>query len=115
MAVRRLAERLGREADDARLTHPGDFAGLDEAGHLAAPRLVDVVRRLDRAGPASAEIGCHPGRADDPERRRYRWGYSWPDELAALCDPQVSRAIAEAGWRLGSFADLAAAGSGRPR
>lgn len=104
--VRRLAAGLRRTAADAGLRTPDGFAGLDEAGALLVEPLVDAVDRLGRTGGRSAEIGCHPGRADDPERRRYRWGYAWPDELAALCSPAARTAVERAGFRLGSFADL---------
>lgn len=119
VAVRRLGAQLRRAAGAAQLRTPARFVGLDEAGGLDTARLVGVVARLGlglglgaaREGPGwgswSAEVGCHPGRADDPERRRYRWGYAWPAELAALCSPGAHAAVAEAGFRLGSFADLA--------
>ena len=110
LAVRRLARRLGRAAAAGGVSHPDQFAGLDEAGHLDRPTLLGAVAgvaaRLNAAGGTSAEIGCHPGRAEDPERRRYRWGYDWPAELDALCASDVRRAVDRAGLRLGSFADL---------
>jgi len=104
--VRRLATTLRRNVHSAGLAHPDDFAGLDEAGALLLEPLTNAVDRLGRRGGRSAEIGCHPGRADDPERRRYRWGYAWPDELAALCSPTARTAVERAGFRLGSFAAL---------
>ncbi len=104
--VRRLSATLRRNAAAEGLRTPDGFAGLDEAGALLVEPLVDAVDRLARPGGRSAEIGCHPGRADDPERRRYRWGYAWPDELAALCSPAARAAVERSGFRLGSFADL---------
>lgn len=104
--VRRLSATLRRNAVAEGLRASDGFAGLDEAGALLVEPLVDAVDRLARPGGRSAEIGCHPGRADDPERRRYRWGYAWPDELAALCSPAARAAVERSGFRLGSFADL---------
>jgi len=58
---------------------------------------------------ATAELATHPGRPTDADRQRYRWGYRWDEELDALCSPRVRDAIDAAGFRLGTFADLAAA------
>jgi predicted glycoside hydrolase/deacetylase ChbG (UPF0249 family) len=99
-----LAGRLSAAARVAGLRHPQGFAGLDESGHLDRERLATVVDSL--VAGRSVEIGCHPGVADDPARDRYRWGFEWPAELAALCDPAVRERIERRGFVLGSFADL---------
>jgi predicted glycoside hydrolase/deacetylase ChbG (UPF0249 family) len=106
VVVRRLAASLPSACRSAGLRHPAAFAGLDEAGRLDSVTLAESIARLAAAGVPSAEIGCHPGRDVDPERRRYRWGYAWGDELAALRAPEARRAVERAGFRLGSFADL---------
>jgi predicted glycoside hydrolase/deacetylase ChbG (UPF0249 family) len=108
--VRHRAVRLRQAAAAAGLATPDRFAGLDEGGGLDGARLCEVVSRLGEglAAAGAAELGCHPGRAVDPERRRYRWGYAWPEELDALRSPLVRRAIDGAGLRLGSFAELGA-------
>ena len=107
--VRILSSALQRRARSAGMVFPAGSTGLDEAGHLELDRLVAAVERLGRSGARTAEIAVHPGEPDDPDRSRYRWGYQWADELSALCAPRVRRAVAEAGFRLGSFAELAAA------
>lgn len=110
--INRLADRLSTSAAEAGLAHPDAFAGLDEAGNLGLERLRRAVAALGRR-PGRAEIGCHPGLAQDPERRRYRWGYRWAEELAALRSPAARHAVERAGFRLGTFAELAAAATPR--
>jgi predicted glycoside hydrolase/deacetylase ChbG (UPF0249 family) len=104
--IGRLARGLADAADRSGMRHPRAFAGLDEAGHLTGPVLCGAIEALGAARVPSAEIGCHPGEADDPERRRYRWGYAWPDELAGLRSPAARAAVEAAGFRLGTFAEL---------
>jgi predicted glycoside hydrolase/deacetylase ChbG (UPF0249 family) len=104
--IGRLARGLADSAERAGMRHPRAFAGLDEAGHLTGPVLCGAIEALGASQVPSAEIGCHPGEADDPERRRYRWGYAWPEELAGLRSPAARTAIDAGGFRLGTFADL---------
>ena len=110
-AVRRLAPKLRRACAEAGLATPDAFSGLDGAGRLT----VDAIEaRLAAPEPAgSLEIGCHPGAADDVDRRRYRWDYRWDEELAALRAERTRHAVERHGWTLGTFAELAVgAGSG---
>ena len=107
VTVRRLA--AGSSAPPAPgASLPGHGAGLDEAGTLDRPRLVPTLERLLRTR-GQRELATHPGEADDPERDRYRWGYIWDGELAALVDPEVRRRVSSLGFRLGTYADLGAA------
>jgi hypothetical protein len=72
------------------------------------------VRALDRLGAsdgATAELATHPGEADDADLDRYRWGYQWSAELAALCAPTARAAVERHGFRLGTYADLRAVSS----
>jgi len=109
ITVRRLAARLEAAADAANIRHPQGAAGLDEAGGMTLARLITVIARLGASGCATAEIGVHPGEAGDPALARYRWGYRWADELAALTAPEAREAVTNAGFELGTFADLPAA------
>jgi hypothetical protein len=68
--------------------------------------MVGALGRIASAAPRSAELATHPGEADDADLSRYRWGYQWPDELAALCSITVRSAVDELGFRLGTFGDL---------
>jgi hypothetical protein len=72
-----------------------------------------LVRTIESLGRSSghADLTVHPGVAGDPDRDRYRWGYSWPDELEALCSAAAADAVHRAGFVLGSFDDLARAGA----
>lgn len=105
--VRRLARQLERAAARAGIRYPDASTGLDEAGHLDRPAMVAALHRLATVPGTSAELACHPGEAGDPALARYRWGYRWADERAALECSEVRRAIDRGGFRLGSFADLA--------
>jgi predicted glycoside hydrolase/deacetylase ChbG (UPF0249 family) len=109
VTVRRLAGGLEQRATARGVRFPATATGLDEAGTLDMPRLVGAIDRLAAAPGASAELATHPGEAGDPDLARYRWGYVWDQELAGLTDPSVRRRIEAAGFRLGTYADLAAA------
>jgi predicted glycoside hydrolase/deacetylase ChbG (UPF0249 family) len=67
-AVNRLAGRLAQRAAAAGLCFPGSFAGLDESGRISTSLLDHLLGRLAAEGPSSAELCCHPGRQEDPER-----------------------------------------------
>ena len=49
---------------------------------------------------AIAELVVHPGGLDDPERRRYAWGYRWVDEWRTLTDGSFAEACADRGIAL---------------
>ena len=106
MTVRRLSARLERRARTRGLCFPAAATGLDEAGTLGRDRLLAALDRLARGHGPSAELATHPGEAGDPDLDRYRWGYLWDRELAALVDPAVRKRVTEAGFRLGTYADL---------
>ena len=108
LTVRRLGQRLERRAAARGVRFPATATGLDEAGTLDRPRLERAIDRLAAAGAASAELATHPGEGDDPDLRRYDWGYVWAEELAGLTDPAVRRRVDDAGFRLGTYADLGA-------
>jgi predicted glycoside hydrolase/deacetylase ChbG (UPF0249 family) len=107
--VRRLARRLEAEARADGLASPADAVGLDEAGGMDTDAVLRGLDRLARSGAACVELSAHPGAHEDPDRDRYRWGYRWGDELDALCAPEVREAVIRHGFRLGTYADLAAA------
>jgi predicted glycoside hydrolase/deacetylase ChbG (UPF0249 family) len=106
VTVRRFGRAFEQRASARGIVHPVTATGLDEAGTLALPRLLEAIERLGRSGAATAELAAHPGEAGDPDLTRYEWGYAWEQELAALTDPAVKQAVADAGFRLGSYADL---------
>lgn len=108
LGVNALAARLRRRLDRAGLAHGSDFAGLDEAGALDGA-LPSAVALLRRGRPGVAEINTHPGEAGDPDVGRFAWGYRWEHELAALTAPATAALVRDAGFRLVSWADVAAA------
>lgn len=106
--VRRLSQRLERTARRRDMQFTAAATGLDEAGTLDAPRMVAAIDGLAASAAPSAELGTHPGEADDPELERYRWGYVWPQELVALLAAETRAAVERGGFVLGSYADLPA-------
>jgi predicted glycoside hydrolase/deacetylase ChbG (UPF0249 family) len=109
LGVRLLSERLRRRLDEAGLVRTDDYAGLDEAGHLDGDRFDRALRLLTADGATTAEVNTHPGEAGESELARFEWGYRWGDELAMLTAPSTRATVDRLGWRLGTFADLAAA------
>jgi predicted glycoside hydrolase/deacetylase ChbG (UPF0249 family) len=87
------------------------FLGLDEAGAWDGARLQAAIRR---SGHQTLEINVHPGAAEDRERDRYRWGYGWGGELAALVDPATRRAVEESGLRLAGPSEVTGAPGTHP-
>jgi predicted glycoside hydrolase/deacetylase ChbG (UPF0249 family) len=87
-----------------------DYAGLDEAGAMDEQALLRAVRVLAarRVGTCRpAEINLHPG-LPDADCERFDWGYRWADEVEAACSPRVRTGIDAYGYRVSSFAELAA-------
>ena len=103
-ALHNLWARLtGRQLAHAGLVTNDRVAGLAASGAMDAVALTAALTGLQ---PGLTEIYCHPATADD-------WagaapGYRYRDELAALTDPVVARALATSGARTGTFADFAA-------
>lgn len=100
--VRRLARHLRSLAASSGLRTPEVSAGLDQAGAMSAASLHGAIRSLSSA-EGLADITVHPGDALDPARSRYRWDYSWPDELTALCNPDAARWVEEHGFLLSDY------------
>ena len=103
LGVRVLARGTRKQIDRNGRSTTADYAGLDEAGRLDGDRFARTLRRSERRGAATLEINCHPATADDPDLRRFTWGYRWADELEMLVDPASRQAVADAGYRLGGF------------
>jgi predicted glycoside hydrolase/deacetylase ChbG (UPF0249 family) len=106
--VRVLASRLRRRLDEAGLVTTDAYAGLDEAGDMDGERFATALRRLTDDGVTTAEINTHPGEAGEPDLSRFEWGYRWADELAMLTAPSTRSLVERSGWRLATFADVAA-------
>jgi predicted glycoside hydrolase/deacetylase ChbG (UPF0249 family) len=106
LLVRRLSSVLARRAGQRGLRHTGAGSGLDHAGRLDGERMRRTIARLGAGGAATAELGTHPGQRGDADLERYAWGYRWGDELDALTAPATRAAVAEAGFALGTYADL---------
>lgn len=95
--IRALARPLAATLASADLSTSDRFLGLDEAGAWGG----DSLRRaLATVRGAVVEVNVHPGATQDPARDRYRWGYQWGEELAALVDPSTREVVGRAGFRL---------------
>lgn len=105
LGVRVLAARAARAARRAGLAVPDAAAGLDTAGAVDEDVLRATISRLAR-GAGHADLTVHPGEERDPDRDRYRWGYSWPAELRSVCAPGMADHVTRSGFRLGSFRDI---------
>ena len=112
VVVRRLARQLEARCDRAGWVYAPASTGLDEAGHLDVPDMIQALFRLASAGAPAAELATHPGEAGDADLVRYPWKYQWGDEHAALKSPTVRAALDELGFELGTFGDLAARAAG---
>ena len=106
LGVTALAALLARRARRAGLQHPLDAVGIECAGRLDERLLPTVLARLAAHRHGAVELTVHPGEGDDADRARYQWGYRWEDELAALVGPVARKAVDDAGFRLGTYADL---------
>jgi predicted glycoside hydrolase/deacetylase ChbG (UPF0249 family) len=67
--------------------------GVAEAGHLTAPRIVELLESVD----GITELVTHPGLG---VARYAHWRYAWDEETRALCDPRLREAIAARGIEL---------------
>lgn len=103
-ALGRLARRAHRRLPEPVSALDGTL-GLHAAGHLTPRRL----RGLAGRARGTCELVCHPGRGDRELAARYRWGYRWDAERAALCDPELPAWLAARGVELTSFSRLAGA------
>ena len=86
--------------------YSGDFYGQGGNGYPVPEAIgVESLLRIVEDLPAGiTELACHPGDASglDSMYRAERML-----ELRTLCDPRVREAIARAGFRLASFAEVA--------
>jgi predicted glycoside hydrolase/deacetylase ChbG (UPF0249 family) len=105
LGINRLADRLSAQASVAGLASPDWAAGLDEAGRMHGRRFTEALRIVSATAHASAELGCHPGRADDA-RATYTWGYEWERELEWLTSSEARAAVERAGFHLTGYRSL---------
>ncbi len=83
---------------------PDRFHGLADGGRLGEEALLAILERL---GPGTHEIGCHPGAGEGVVAADPGWRSSWALEAQALCSRRVARRVEELGIELARFADLA--------
>ncbi|HEV2719060.1 MAG TPA: ChbG/HpnK family deacetylase [Thermoanaerobaculia bacterium] len=98
--IRRVGDRggragLARRASIAVLNRlgRGNTIGVMEAGHLTAPRIVDLLDHVR----GITELVTHPGVG---VTRYPHWRYAWDEETRALCDPRVRDEIVTRGIEL---------------
>ena len=96
----RLLCRLGaRRVRACGLLAADEFRGFREAGGWDEANLERAVADM---GGGLTELCCHPG-VDDAIGERFRWGYAWETELAALTSAEVRGVVAETGVRLTTY------------
>jgi hopanoid biosynthesis associated protein HpnK len=100
---RHLAERLRR----AGLLVNDEVRGLRWSGAFDAARMQQALGELP---DGLTELYCHAASADSYPGSAA--GYRYREELAALLDPGVRKALASSGTRHGCFADFATAPAG---
>jgi predicted glycoside hydrolase/deacetylase ChbG (UPF0249 family) len=108
LGVRSFSARLESRARKAKVQFPEATAGFDEAGRLDLARLCSAVEHFATRGARSAELVCHPGHESDHELGALGWDYRGQVELDALESKEARATVERAGFRLGTFADLAA-------
>jgi predicted glycoside hydrolase/deacetylase ChbG (UPF0249 family) len=97
-----LARRSAGRVQAVGLRHADRFWGLTGSGHLEEQGLLQILERLE---PGVNELMCHPGCSDPATAERYRWGYHWDQEAAALCAERVRQMVQERGIRLCNFGE----------
>lgn len=103
-AMRLMAPRFYRSLTARGCRFTDWFAGFRMTGHYNAGELATLIRALPEG---STEFMCHPGHCTDELRSaRTRLTTSREAELHALTDPEVRRAIEDAGVDLVSYRDL---------
>jgi len=98
-----LSEKLSEKAVHAGLKMVDRFYGLAESGHVTENVILQAIAQ---ASEGINELMCHPGFSDTQTSGRYKWGYSWEEEVKALCSEKVIMAVKERGVILSSFAGL---------
>ena len=114
-----------RRASLRPLRSPDSTPALGHSGHLSTDRILRGLstdrilrgqktdrilrgRRTEKAGGGVAELVAHPGVTSRSLQERYRWGYDWSGETAALTDPELRTSLEREGYSLCTFADMAA-------
>ena len=97
-----IGKQARRQARRGKVRTLPRTVGILDAGRLTPARLIRILKGV---APA-AELVCHPGVGDRELAATYGWGYGWDEETAALCDPEVKRALREGGIELVGFSGL---------
>jgi predicted glycoside hydrolase/deacetylase ChbG (UPF0249 family) len=79
------------------------FAGFFFGGNLNSRNMQKVIQSFPDSG--ICELMCHPG-IDDPQSSYRHWSYHWQEELEALINPQIIRALKERRVDLINYSDL---------
>ncbi len=99
-----LARRAARVARKRGFTYPDRYLGYRGAGAIDTASLH---ARIESIGEGVTELGLHPATGTDPPREDFAaWGYRWHEELAALVDPGIRKALVRRGLRLINFGHL---------
>ena len=91
----------------ANVRFPSATAGFDESGRLDLAHLRGAIERFAALGVSSAELVCHPGAQLRRRARRARDGTTAAKTSSTRCVEEARVMVERAGFRLGTFADLA--------
>ena len=88
------------------LRAPDATPALGLSGHLTTDAILAGLALVPRGDVA--ELVAHPGVTTPSLQERYRWGFDWSGETAALTDATLKSALHREGFTLQSFSGLAA-------
>lgn len=86
-----LGRQARRQTEGRNVRIANRTIGVLDAGRLTPGRLAGLLKDVEWV----TELVCHPGIGDAALEAAYRWGYGWDQETAALCDPEMKRALRE--------------------
>ena len=88
------------------LRAPDATPALGLSGHLTTDAILAALH--DAPQGSISELVTHPGVTTPSLEDRYRWGYDWSGETAALTDPTLRETLHGSGFALHSFSGVAA-------
>ena len=105
LMLNRFSARFRRLAAAHGLRMPSAYEGFDQAGRMTLEQLLASITRLAALDQPVAELSCHPGFTEDPDRHRYPWAYQWGTEYAAITSPRARELVQDLNLNLVNFRD----------
>lgn len=95
--------RMRKDLARAGIKHADNFIGFLDSGNLTKEILINMAGSLEEG---TTELVCHPGFLGPEIRSRYRFHLNCEQELSALTDGSVRKALEDAGVKLISYRDF---------